>query len=216
MGSIIKIASKDFLKRFCEKEDVTKFNFLVISEDIKTKSKFDNVYALKRLIPPPNIVSVFVDKGFCKKYKGMYLDYLSIPENEILLTSLVKCAVVDNTNVVLICSEHEKQYMYLEMICEYLENIYKVNTVTYKQYKKHPGDCNSDINRKEVDYILKVKIKSAKIAVDDSITIDSKMFKEKLKDCSRKELLKFCKVNDIKFKKDDDKPQLIKRILKSA
>ena len=99
MAAIIRMSSDDFLDNFIKKYNYKKFNFLLISEGVKTKKKYRNVYALKSLIPPANVVSEFINSGYSGKYVKKYTNYLSNPEVEALITVIVKLCVVDNSNV---------------------------------------------------------------------------------------------------------------------
>lgn len=214
MSHIICMDSKEFLKKFIKKYNHKKYTFFLISEDVKTSGDYDNVYLLKALIPPPNVVSEFVNKGYSKKYKEKYLQYLTMPKVEMFLTIIVKFAVMDKRDVVLLCSDNETQYKYLKLISVYLENVYNVNTCSYSEYDKNPEKSVAYKSKKQVLKILEKKLSNIK-ASDMKTSVNLKVFKKRLQSLSKKELKSYCKERGISIKKDDDKDDIIKRILKT-
>ena len=218
MAAIIRMSSDDFLDNFIKKYNYKKFNFLLISEGVKTKKKYRNVYALKSLIPPANVVSEFINSGYSGKYVKKYTNYLSNPEVEALITVIVTLCVVDNSNVVLLCTKEESEYKYLNIICDYIEAVYGVKAYSYNKYKKDPDGCEKISNKvkKKVAKVLSSKLKTMKHAPSDKgVKVDKKEMKAKLKILTKKELKSYCKENSISIKKDDEKSDIIKRILKA-
>lgn len=213
MGAIIRMSSKEFLKKFVKEEDYRKFNFLLISEDIKNNKEYNNVYSLKALIPPPNIISIFVNEGRSDKYVRKYIDYLRFPKVEALLTVIVKLAIIENSNVILLCSESEKEFGYLKIICDYIEKVYKVKTYSYKKYINNPKACEKVKDKKEVVKILEKKLKNFDEDVETGV--NKKELKRRLQELSKKELRGYCKYHSISVDKDDSKEKIIKRIIKS-
>lgn len=213
MGAIIRMSSKEFLKTFVKKEDYRKFNFLLISEDITSLGKYKNVNSIPTLIPPPNVVSVFVNEGLSDKYVKKYINYLQLPRVEAILTVIVKLAIVENTNVVLLCSEKEDEFGYLNIIGKYIKTVYNVPTYSYKRFRKDPSSCESVKNKKKVIKILDHKLKNIDTSAESNINLHE--MKRRLQTLSKKELRGFCKQHSIDCKKDDTKEKLIKRILKA-
>ena len=213
MGAIIRMSSKEFLKSFVKNEDYRKFNFLLISEDIKNENKYKNVNSIPTLIPPPNIISVFINEGFGDKYVKKYINYLQVPRVEAILTVIVKLAVVENTNVVLLCSEKEDEFGYLKLIGKYIKTVYKVPVYSYKRFKSDPSSCETVKKKKEVIKILDQKLKNIDNSANPNINLHE--MKRRLQTLSKKELRGFCKQHSIECKKGDSKEKLIKRILKA-
>lgn len=213
MGAIIRMSSKEFLKSFVKNEDYRKFNFLLISEDIKNENKYKNVNSIPTLIPPPNIISAFINEGFSDKYIKKYINYLQIPRVEAILTVIVKLAVVENTNVVLLCSEKEDEFGYLKLIGKYIKTVYKVPVYSYKRFKSDPSSCEMVRKKKEVVKILDNKLKNIDNSANPNINLNE--IKRRLQTLSKKELRGFCKQHSIGYKKDDSKEKIIKRILKA-
>lgn len=207
------MSSKEFLNKFIKEEDYRKFNFLLISEDIKTDKKYKNVFSIPTLIPPPNIISVFVNEGYSDRYIKKYIDYLRIPKVEALLTVMVKLAVVENSNVIMLCSKSEDEFKYLDIIGKYIKTVYGIKTYTYKKYKSNPTLCETVKDKKKVIKILEKKEKNIDDNVDPSVNLHE--MQRKLKSLSKKELRGFCKHHSIECKKDDSKEKIIKRIMKA-
>lgn len=213
MGAIIRMDSKQFLKKFVKDENYKNFNFILVSEDVKTVNKYSNVYAIRSLLPPPNILSIFVNEGMSDKYIKKYIDYLSNPKIEAMLTVIVKLAVIENSNVVLLCSKNEDEFGYIKIICKYIEKIYNVKTYSYKKYKSNPEECEKVKDKKKVVKILDKKLNE--FDGDATPNIDKKELKRRLESLSKKELKGYCKYQSISFDKDDSKEKLIKKIIKA-
>ena len=214
MASIIKMNSKEFLDDFLKKFNYKKYNFLLVSQDIKTQKKYDNVYATPSLIPPPNVISELLSSVSANKYEKKYVNYLSNPKVDSLITVLVKLATVDNSNVVLLCSKDEDEYGYLDILGDYITAVYGAKVFSYKKYKKNPKDCDSvGKNKKKIIKVLKNKLNN--IETDAEATIDKSEIKERLKQLKRKELVDFAKSKGLKLKSSMDKSDMIKKIMKS-
>lgn len=213
MASIIKLDSKDFLDDFIKRFNYKKYNFLLVSQDIKTKKKYDNVYATPSLIPPPNLIGGLLRDGDVDKYEKKYLKYLSNPKVDSLITVLVKLATVDNSNVVLLCSKEEDKCGYLDILGDYIEATYGAKVFSYKKYKKNPDKCDSvGKNKKKIVKTLTKKMKEIDTSAEP--TINKSDIKDRLKQLKRKELIEFAKSKGLKLKKDLDKKEMINKIIK--
>jgi len=214
MAAIIKMNSKEFLDDFLKNFNYKKYNFLLVSQDIKTEKKYDNVYATPSLIPPPNVVSELLGSGNASKYEKKYVNYLSNPKVESLITVLVKLATVENSNVVLLCSKDEDEYGYLDILGDYITAIYGAKVFSYKKYKKNPKKCNSvGDNKKKIIKVLKKKLND--IDTDAEATIDKSEIKERLKQLKKSELIEFAKSKGLKLKKSMEKSDMVKKIIKT-
>ena len=212
MACIIRMTSVEFLDKFIKKHDYKKFNFLLISEDIKTTNQYKNVYAIPSLIPPPNIISDYITgDGYSEKYIKNYLDYIQTPRVEAMITVAVKLAIIDNANVVLICSKAENEFKYIDIICQYIENIYGVKTYSYKKYKKDPKACETvdDKVKKKVSKILEKKIGEIQ-DIDPYKIPHKKQIREFVKCLGKKEMTKLLRTNGIKHNPKDSKKDLKK------
>lgn len=211
MATIIRMTSDEFIKKFIKKEDYKKYNFLLVSDDISTDKSFGNVYSLKALLPPPNIMSVYINEGYSSKYRDKYFNYLSNPRVEGLLTVIVKLVVVDKSDVVLLCSKNEDEFKYVSMICEYIEAMYHVKSCTYKKYRNNKKKYDDMKYSKKTLSVLKKKLKNIKETPVPQITRSE--MKQRLKSMNKKELRIICKKNNIDYSKDDSKKDLIEIIM---
>ena len=215
-GVIMRMTSGEFLDKFIKKHDYRKFNFLLISEDIKTSNQYKNVYSIPSLIPPPNVVSTFVSEGYTGKYVKKYLDYIQTPRVEAMITIAVKLAIIDNSNVILICSKAEDEFKYIDIICQYIENVYGVKTCTYKKYKKNPAKYEdvSDKIKKKVGKILEKKI--GEIQDIESMKPSKKQVREMVKSIGgKKDITRILRENGIKHNPKDSKKDLRKLLASS-
>lgn len=214
MGVIIKMDSKKFIKKFLEEQDPNEFQFILISENITTREEFKNVKSLPRLLPPPPVAAEFVSRDM-KAFKKAYLSYLKIPEIEALISIMVQAAVVNDLKLVLLCSQSETEFGYIDAICEYIETVYNLETYSYKEYKNNPDKAGKVKNKEELVTILNKKFKKMeqnKMTIDEKP--DAKHLKKELKQFGRKDLLKLAKSKNVKVKKDADKKDIIKKIVK--
>lgn len=213
MATIIKISSDELIKKFIKKEDFKKFNFLLISEDITTNKDYDNIHSIKALIPPPNLITEFINNGVSVKYREKYFRYLNNPRVEALLTVIVKLVVIENSDVVLLCSENESEFKYIDLICEYIEEMYHVKSYSYKKYRKNAKKYSNTKYGKKTLKILKKKLKEIDEVPATQITRSE--MKKRLKSMNKNQLKSICKQNSIGFDKDDSKKELIEVIMES-
>lgn len=214
MACIIRMTSDQLLDKFIEKYDYKKFNFLLISEDVKTIEKYKNVYAIPSLIPPPTVINKFIQGGYCGDYVKKYLDYIQTPRVEAMITIMVKLAIIENANVILLCSPAENEFKYLNMICQYIENLYGIKTYSFKKYRKEPEKCEevSEKTKKKVAKILEGKI--ANIKDIKPVKLTKKEAKAKFKELGKKQLISWLRSNGIKHDPKDSKKTLLKIVMK--
>jgi len=215
MACIIKMSSDEFLDKFIKKFDYRKFNFLLISEQVKTERKYKNVYTIPTLIPPPNIIAEFVQKGYTPRYIRKFVEYLQVPRVEAMITIMVKLCVVENSNVILLCSKQEDEFKYLDIICQYIENIYGINTYNYKDYKKDPSKCEeiSEKDKKKAIKVLEKKLSEIEDLGDPAMT--KKEARARFKKLPSKEIKKYLAANSIKYKDKWSRKELIKAALET-
>ncbi len=217
MGAIIRMDSEKFFEKFLPKvEDTTQYQFVLISADIKIKNrdKYKNIMSFPRLIPVPAVVSLYVN-GDEQNYKEAYLNQLQIPQNEAFINVLVKAAAVNDLKVILICSKSESDKKYIEMLCEYIEATYKLNTFTWKKFFEKPEKNVVIKNHDEVVGIIGKKFERME---KDGVTLEPKMNKEdlkaKLEDFKRPEILKMARAKGMDLDEDISKKKLIKKFIK--
>lgn len=214
MGVIIRTDGKQLVKKVLTKHDHKKFQYLIISEDIETLGKRKNVMSLNKLMPPPNVVAAFVRDGYCKDYKAKYLEYLKRDEVNSVVAVIVK-AVLTDLNIILVCSNDEKEYKYLKLLGDFIESEYRVKVISYKEYDENPEKAEKIKNKEEVTKILNKKMekfKGSNLTLD--ARFDSKRFKTMLSKLDKKELKAFCKSKKIKIDNDMSKEDIIKKITK--
>lgn len=181
MAHLIKMDSVTFLNDMMEnKENPDKFTFLVVSRDITVNGKNKNVYPLDKLIPTPQVLTEFIDNGYTKKYEKKYLKYLETHNCRMLLATIAKIVTVEETNVVLLCSEHETQYKYIDLIAKYLKKVYGITSCSYKKFVKDPESYdNKDISHKKIEKLITAEMEE--IGVEYNAGKKSKKKKDKKK-----------------------------------
>lgn len=202
MGAIIRMTSSEFLKKFCKKYNYKHYNFILVSSDIKNNKKHGNVYSIQALMPPTKALTKLFEDGDKKSYLRMYYKHLASGNVEMYVTTLVKLCVMENTDVILLCSDEENEYKYLKGLCNYIENIYDAPTYTFKEYDKKPKKCNSSKNKKQTVKVIKKKINAYRefAKSTEPVNLTKKEMKARLELMDKPTLIHVCKNNGIKYK----------------
>lgn len=214
MGAIIKMDSKELIKKFLpEIKDHTKFQFVVLSKTITTNDTQKNAVSMSKLVPPAAILRSYVEGDDTNQFIEEYGRYLAHPSNEAMLTVIAKAAVVDDMNMVLLCSSHEAESGYVDMMCKYMTALYDVKTTTPKKFLKDPSKYNNHDDREKKTKAINERLK--RISEEDLRSLDSKEDQIKsLKRLKSKEIRQMAKDEGLKLKKDMDKKDMIKKLLK--
>jgi len=212
MGCVIRMNSEEFIADFLKEFNPDDFQFILISENITTKRRYKNVMPIKALIPPPNVAQIFINDGMCKSYESKYFDYLKKKDVEALITIIAKSAL-SGMNLVLICSKSEDDFKYLKIICQFIEEEYRLKTYTLKRFMNDPRKASKIKNDREVTSILMKKMEKLHENVSEiNPNINEDSFIKKLKKFSKKELTSYCK-NRIKIKSNMSKRKIRKKII---
>lgn len=215
MGVLLRVKSSEFLDKFIKEFDYKDYRFLLISDDIKTKGH-KNVFPLNSLLPTTDAISEFITYGYTEKYVKKYVNYLQTPKIALLIATIVRMAVTEERKVVLMCSDNENEYKYLKILSDFIEANYDIQVYNYKKYSKNPEKCEKIKTKKKYAKKLdKLIDELAKKAEADKASDPSVSLKKRLKSADKSMLKAYCKEHSIKYKKDDSKKDLVKRILKA-
>jgi hypothetical protein len=214
MGAIIRMDSKKFINDFITEVDQKDFQYILISDDITNDGRCDNVKAIKRLMPPPNVLREFVE-GNKKGYKKAYMNYLQDPNVEAFIAIIVKAAILNDMKMVLICSMSEDEFSYIKYLCEYIDATFKMKTYSWKEYSKDPDKASKVKNKDEVSKILGKKFeRMEKTGVDLSTSTDKDKYIKEFKKLGKKGMKKFAKSKNIKLSEDLSKDEMAKKLVK--
>lgn len=218
-GVIIRMNSKKFLKKFVEDKDVIlqDFNYVLASDEINSDNSHQNVVRARALIPKTVDIGLKIN-GEYQKYYENYMEYLASPEPLHLLVTMVAGVINSDLNVVLLCSKSEDDHAYLDMIDEFLQKNFGICAYTYDQYNENKDKCKEikDLVKTKkamvsaINYLKKAQAENQKLQDKK----DKVRVKAELKEMKKKELKEICKEYNIKFNKDDEKKDIIKKILK--
>lgn len=219
-GVIIRMNSKKFLKKFVEDKDVIleDFNYVLASDEINSDNSHQNVVRARALIPKTVDIGLKIN-GEYQKYYENYMEYLASPEPLHLLVTMVAGVINSDLNVVLLCSKSEDDHLYLDMIDEFLQKNFGICAYTYDQYVENKDKCKEvrDLAKTKkamvsaINYLKKAQVENQKLQDKK----DKAKVKAELKEMKKKELKEICKEYDIKFNKDDEKKDIIKKIIKA-
>lgn len=214
MSTIITMNSKEFLKKFIRKYDYRDYQFLLISNNIKSTGKHKEAYSLDSLTPTSLTLSTLINGNDKKAYKRKYLNHLSSPKNDGLITLIMKLMVFDEADVILLCTEEEESFGYMKLLKEYIEGIYGVDVYSFKKYDKDPDSAESVSNPKRTVKILKKKLQTMDKRAVTGEKMSKKAVRSKLNELTKKELKMYAKERGIIIPKGVDKEALVKFLTK--
>ena len=119
-----------------QKKKLDKIYKIVISSKIKVDDEEPKIIALKQLMTPMKLMHDFYNDILSyKKYKKKYFEYL---ESEQIYTTILTMLLTykQHKKLCFVCTEEEKQFKYMQMLLEYLNDKFKVKSMTYEKYKK--------------------------------------------------------------------------------
>lgn len=216
MGTIIQMTSKEFVKEFLPNiKDVKDYDFITISENVRTNNKMQNVKAIPRLIPPIAAMNLYTS-GDKKGYKKAYHQYLNTIEIDAFIYIMLKAVVDHDLKLVLICSPFEAQFNYVKLLTDYIESVYDLKTYNVKSYLKNMDAAHKISNLDTVRSTLNKKAeKLEKSGIDINPDKSEKELIKDLKQLKKKDLIKMAKKRKIKVKKDDGRKKIAKAIAKT-
>lgn len=186
MATIFTMNQEELKKDFIKKFNYKKYTFCVISADIVSNGKHDNVWVMKRLLPPTKALVDMVSGNNKKSYKEKYLKYINLPESLVYIMMILQRLAIDDSNVVLICSKEEDELKYMNIIRKFFDETFDITVYKFKDYMKNPKKCDSvkDVKRikKQMQYIYENVITRETIdAVSDDAIFNTKSKKKKKK-----------------------------------
>lgn len=209
-GFIIELNGKKFIKDFIQEQDVSKFQYLVLSTDIEVSETNDlkNIFHNSSIIPKSATLQYALDDDQ-KSFKMAYLNELCEPYNRVFITTIMYSAVEKGLDMILICSEEEDEYGYLKQIRKFIEDVYDYPTFKYSKYKEYIKSHDAP----EVNDIEKIKrqlLEEIEAIQKDKRPIEKKIegAKKAVRKMDKKQLKEYCKLKDIpkkKYKKLDKK-----------
>lgn len=217
MACIIATNTKKFIKDLCKDYNPHNFQLVLVSKDITTEGRYDNVYAATELMPSKEAFNARINAGefdFNSKYVAQLKEN---PDTVACLATIVKSVVNHKKNIILLCSDTEYEYGYLDTLAHYLEKVFKISVYSVQNLKKK-GDKllkKSPKNEEEIEKnLLKVIDDLKSNTVDKKSKSKNKTLKEytKLvtKECKKKYLYKMLtKFSDF----DEDKDACSKKDL---
>lgn len=211
MASIILMKTSEFINEFCGKYNHRNFNFLLISNDVKTKGKYNNVTQLRSLLPPTNAVSAYLNGSDKQAYHQKYYKHLASAQNDSILTTVVKLAAIDDTNIVFLCTDDEAEIKYLKPLQTYIETVFYVKVCKFKEYRQNEKKCECNINPKKTNKALAYKFKVLQEKNVGVPSIRAHIY-PKLQEMKTKQLIKFAESKGIYVKKDISREKLLKKI----
>lgn len=187
MANLITMDSKKFIKEFCKEYNPHDFQIILVSKDITSKGKYDNVYVAKDLFPTKQVLASRINAG-TEEFKFNYVKQLNTKEAQLVLLTIVKSIMKKNMNILLLCSETEDDYEFLEVISDYMETKFKLPSYTMKSLKKK-GDKILTKAPKNIDEIEKAYVKQLGM-LEKSTPNDKEKDKNKEEKKLKKELSK--------------------------
>lgn len=201
LGYIIEMDGKTFIKEFIEEQDVSQFQYVVISTDITTSKELKNVYHTNCAIPTSATMQYHFDDDK-KSFKIAYMNELCEPYNKTLISTIVYMAVERGLNIVLICSEEENEYKYLKAIRKFIEKIYSYPTFKYSKYRDYVKE-HDKLNVEDIEKTKRIVLKEMNELEKQKQPIQERIeqLKKSVKDMGKKDLKEFLKLKKVPKKK---------------
>jgi hypothetical protein len=215
IGVLIRMTGRQLLDDFLKKYDINDFIFMLVSDDIFTVNEYKNVIGAKNLMPVKTIMKEFVQDGKSSDmYIAKYTKFLKEDNNRRIINSIVTDVAINDKNIVLLCSDDEKDYEYLKILCYFIEEYYKLPAYTYKQFKKMSSkqDADPDYDKEKVkERLKKYEINGSSTVTEIRKRNDDLRDKilDKLKKLEKKELIDFCKARGFKLDKTMKRKQIL-------
>lgn len=220
MGCIVTMNSEKLYKKFLpEIDDTSAFQFITISEDIKTSKKMRNIAPMPSLMPPPQLSKLF-NNGEKQEFYDGYARYLQSPSIDFYIAAIVKSVISNDFQLILLCSKSEDEQEYLKILAKYISGVYKMDVFKVKDYLKDPKKINKIKNKEEIEKIVDKKMKKfSKLGIDTNIdpnaqqAVTAKRVKEELSKLDKEDLREIARRQKIKTK-GLGRNDLIKAIIK--
>lgn len=208
--------SKEFLKKFCKSYDYRNFQFILISQNIKSEKKYKEAYQLDALMPSTITLASIIHNGDTKTFKAKYSAQLLSEKCDGLITLMMKLLIKDGKNIVLMCTPEEMEYGYMKMLKKYIESVYKVKVFKFKEFDKlaRTDEDVESVSSSKSEKILKKKLKTLNKNVVLGESQNRKIVKDKLGEMKRSELKAYAEDRGLRLAEDEGKKDIISRILK--
>lgn len=124
--------AKEFEKVFLVNEsdkDILKTQYVLISTRIRTSGRYDNILLRNNFYP---VSEVIINSDNEEQLKSYYFSQLK--ENIVELALFVQYSLVEEGNVVFMCSTKESRVHYLYYLAKYIENKFKYPVYNYTDY----------------------------------------------------------------------------------
>ena len=138
----IIIDSKKGLKDAIEKYelDPKKFWFVKASEVLKARNIPDKYTVFMYgdiLVPGPVQLNAYYDNSVSfDEYSSKLFEYYNNASRLVYINELVFFSSQYDVSVVLFCSEDEEEFGYLSIFGDMMEQLYGINVITWKKFKK--------------------------------------------------------------------------------
>lgn len=209
------------LCKFLSDKNPDEYYYVLISDNVLSDGKFDNVSSMPLLTPPPKVIRHFYNNGLTDEYQASYLAYLgSNIEASMNIATIVKAALVDDYKLILVNSPSEKTSCYMRLLADYIETSFMIKVYSYKDYKKNRVEAERPYTKEEKEVSMKRLLSLCKHIEDEGqnaeIIMHPELYVKNLKKLKKKELRKYCNLKNIALYGDEpkDKDAMISKIMK--
>ena len=217
---ILYLDSKKLCKFLADKNP-DEYYYVLISDNVLSDGKYDNVSSMPLLTPPPKVIREFYNNGLTNEYQSLYLSYLgSNVEASMNIATIVKAAVVDGYKLILVNSPAEKTSCYMRLLADYIETSFLLKVYSFKEYKKNQIKAETPYTEEEKEASMKRLMSLCKHIEDEGQNIDiilhPEIFVKNLNKLKKKELRKYCNLKNIALYGNEpkDKEAMISKIMK--
>ena len=134
--TMIYMNSLELEKHFLETElPADKTLFVCLSQTLNINLNDSRVIRIQEFLPNAEMLGLFEDARH-DAYRTKYVRHLQLAPLTAALGTLINYCIDDEKHVVLLCSVAESQFMYMDVIKDYLEMIFDFKLLSIKEYIK--------------------------------------------------------------------------------
>lgn len=186
--AIVRVTSKDKMKKILSNVDLGSSEFVLVSEIIHRDSlpKKATVTYAGYLIMDPSSINIYLSEGRNSRFEKSYMEHLARPECLFILNEILRRSFENKKDVFFICSQEEYDYKYLDILGDFIMTYYGIKTVSSKKFlegKKSKllhseNEIMEVINKRQIMLINKLKEMSIDPMKVLMKTIDPKDYKK--------------------------------------
>lgn len=128
------MSTKTFLNQFTSdfnSKEILECNYIPVSTRIRFN---DEIQVMK--CPLYSEKAIFALTGEKTDEEMIYRELFKDPKKLVFLTDMMTYAIIEERNIILLCSVNEMKTGYLEILCKVISEIFEYPIIDYKKHRK--------------------------------------------------------------------------------